>query len=715
MKRIISIILAALMLTTALTYAATATEENADGGIPERTVSDVPEFDDGGKLMYFAQSDGTYAVTSRDKDMIKQTLDIPAEFNGRPVTVIQRNSFFNCDITEVILHEGLEVIEEYAFNCCNLESVTVPDSVIYIGENAFSCFPLKRIHIGENCRSLNSSFGSTALSHITVSDKNETYIGKNDCLIEKATGVLLLGSENSVIPDDVTYIGDGAFSGCRGLTSVTVPENVTGIGSYAFSLCSGLKTVTMPESVKTVGSYAFVHSGLEEVVINTADCEFSSNAFSGLPLTSIVIGDGVKKINAFMFKNCQKLTEIEIPGSVEKIEEGAFYGCCNVKNLKFNEGLIEIGEKAFYGMTLVNETVLPDSLKIIGPQAFSQNLVQGGLNNWSTKRIVLGKGLEYIGDGAFRESITVTDIEVNCDKLEYLGKGAFTNCRNVKSFDVPEGLKVISASAFAGCDSLEKIVIPDSVEIIESCAFQASDNLKEVVFGKNVRIIGDQAFNYCISLNKAILPHGLESIGRKAFNKCPLWELSVPDGVSFIGLNAFANTHVMYTDTDGAFYVGNENNPYAALIWMKDEHVKSFAVKDGVTLIAEGALERCEDIETVTIPESVTDINRFAFQEAENLKTVYFGGSEAQWCGIRIGDTFNDYLFKAKIIYGKETTVTRGDLNGDGSINNKDVVTLFRFVSGDPTIRALEGAADVNGDGAINNKDVTALFRELSN
>ncbi len=69
----------------------------------------------------------------------------------------------------------------------------------------------------------------------------------------------------------------------------------------------------------------------------------------------------------------------------------------------------------------------------------------------------------------------------------------------------------------------------------------------------------------------------------------------------------------------------------------------------------------------------------------------------------------------AAVLFGVSVSATgiRGDVNGDGSVNNKDVVALFRFVS-EVEITVTEENCDVNGDSAINNKDVTVLFRLVS-
>ena len=88
--------------------------------------------------------------------------------------------------------------------------------------------------------------GCTGLTNITVAEGNSVYHSAENCIIETASKTLVVGCKTSIIPTDgsVTSIGNYAFRGCTGLTSVTIPDNVTSIGSSAFSRCSSLTSIT---------------------------------------------------------------------------------------------------------------------------------------------------------------------------------------------------------------------------------------------------------------------------------------------------------------------------------------------------------------------------------------------------------------------------------------------------------------------------------------
>ena len=206
-------------------------------------------------------------------------------------------------------------IRECAFwDCSGLTSVTISDSVKSIGNIAFSgCNGLTSVTMGNSVTSIGllAFLDCTSLTEIDVDSANTNYTSENGVLFNKNKTTIVCYPEGKTgttytSPRSVTSIGDGAFLGCSGLTSVTIPDSVKSIGEEAFRWCSGLTSVIIPNSVESIGGFAFeVCSGL----------------------TSVTIPNSVDSIGGYAFGGCSGLTSITIPNSVDTIGTGAFSGC----------------------------------------------------------------------------------------------------------------------------------------------------------------------------------------------------------------------------------------------------------------------------------------------------------------------------------------------------------------------------------------------------
>jgi hypothetical protein len=281
--------------------------------------------------------------------------------------------------------------------------------------------------------------GCTGLTSICVSEGNKKYDSRDNCnaIIETETNKLLWGCATTVIPDSVTEIGDYAFRGCTGLTSIVIPNSVMEIGDKAFSGCTSLTSIcvsegnkyydsrdncnaiietetnrllwgcatsVIPDSVKEIEVYAFSGcTGLTSIVIPDSVTEIGGGAFSGCTgLTNIVIPDSVTEIEGQTFEGCIGLTSITIPDSVTEIEGWAFKGCTGLTNIVIPDSVTEIGNGAFRDCTGLTEVGIPNSVTEIGDSVFLGciNLKSIYCHVEDPNQINIERGVEYGGHQA---------------------------------------------------------------------------------------------------------------------------------------------------------------------------------------------------------------------------------------------------------------------------------------------------------------------------
>ena len=147
-------------------------------------------------------------------------------------------------------------------------------------------------------------------------------------------------------------IGDYAFKGCSGLTSLTLPATITTIGKYAFEDCTGLTSLNLPAGITSIGRRAFGGcSGLTSLTLPAGITSISDEAFylcSGL--TSLTLPAGITSIGEYAFSGCSRLTSLTLPAGITSIGEFAFSYCSGLTSIYvYAEKVPRIGRYAFEG------------------------------------------------------------------------------------------------------------------------------------------------------------------------------------------------------------------------------------------------------------------------------------------------------------------------------------------------------------------------------
>ena len=313
-------------------------------------------------------------------------------------------------------------------------------------------------------------------------------------------------SGNIVIPDYVIYlektysvraIGDYAFSGCSGLTSITIPNSITSIGYSAFEGCSGLTSVVIPNSVTSLGYGTFDGcEGLIKVIINsnTVLNKHQMRDIFGYQVKTYVIGEDVTSIGSYAFSDCTALTSVTIPNSVTSIGGGAFMGCSSLTSFTIPNSVTSIGWAAFSGCSSLTSVTIPNSVTSIDNEAFSD------CTELASIIFEEGSKLVELGGHVFRNTYWENNLP---DGLIYLEKILYKyNCKGMTTPEnqivIKEGTITIAANAFDDCSTLNSLIIPESVLYIGDYAFEEC-NIRNVlikcIIPPGPDVVKDQVFS----------------------------------------------------------------------------------------------------------------------------------------------------------------------------------------------------------------------------
>lgn len=355
------------------------------------------------------------------------------------------------------------------------------------------------------------------------------------------------------LPSSLTSIRWDVFNGLNLLKTLNVPEGLTSIGSGAFSGCQSL-VLTLPASLKTVEYGAFNSCKMVSL-------PFTDPVSLGNNISSGYVFDGVSHIAVpddviESYKNSQVWTRYaeKICGHSEVVE----YTHIDENNVTWT----------------YNYILSSSSVRIVKAEGYSTDIVVPATLPWNEQQLsVTAIEHSFSGDvnivsvDLSKTSITATPSFQNCSSLESvllpstletISEYTFYNCDNLQSIDLSgTSVKVIDSWAFNGCDNLNTIVFPSTLETIGNYVFESCRKIQGIdLSNTKLTTIGESAFMYCTELNPLSLPTSLKKIGSYAFlDNYALRDLDL-SMVEEIGDEAFRFANVLTVDISSATSIG---------------------------------------------------------------------------------------------------------------------------------------------------------------
>ena len=605
-KRLLSILLAAVMLLSALPLGLVDTAEAAA----------VSSGSCGNDIRWVLDDRGTLTITGAGKMYDYtfnweagegETIDTPwyglreqirKVVVGKGVTYIGACAFtYLYNLTSVSLPAGLEGLGRNVFRGCEkLTSATIPDGVRYVGDDLFvECHSLKTVSLPDSLQNLGG-----------------------------ATFAWCTSLTNVTLPRGLNRVIWHMFYGCTALTTVTLPGGIQEIAEGAFSGCKALSTVHFGGSK---AGWQAVTVRPDNDALKRAKVDYATTSMLPAPkLTGRVNRYGELTLNWTAVKGADSYEVFR----AEKFQNIWHYYRCDWvggSQTSLVPSQHEAGETYIYkiramannGTAGICSNEYTFTYKPTGPGVTGSDSGRCGANAMWT--LDASGTLTISGTGAMYNYDFIGDR----NPAPWCADGLNNRVRTVV---VKKGITELGYTAFGECHQLEKVTLPSGLKRIGSCAFIACYNLPELTIPATVTTIESNAFTHCDSIETLTLPGGLKKIGDAACSQMgSLSSVTLGKGI----------THL---------------SPY---MFNMCYELTSVTIPEGVTDIGNFAFRYCENLQTLRLPASLKTVGKAA-SSGTSIADVYFAGTAAQWNALRM-EPGNNHIRCAKVHYRNAAAV----------------------------------------------------------
>lgn len=492
------------------------------------------------------------------KDMVKllqNTKNLVLDLsNITGMTKIPDRAFLNYyELKKVVLPTSLENISKHAFYCCKkLESLNIPENVSVIGSYAF---------------------------------RNASKL------------------ESIIIPKNVSIIEDRTFYECKNLASVEIKGNIEIIKEEAFYGCENLKTVKFNGYVKNIDGYAF------------EDCK---------ALKSINLKEGLEKIGNRTFENCKELTSLKLPSTVKILGSQFIHGCSKLTKITLPKSLDmkSSSSELIHKNEHIKEIVLEEGIK-----TFDVN-IYGCVN---LEKISIPSTLTPNEYGNFHDFTECSKLKFkvspNSKTFSTMKNGSILVSKDKKKMyawpsasgkiKIPDEIELYQAYLFSGNEKIEEIT--SSKNITQYERFDCK-GVKKFIIPEGVKEIDNLDVLSFENLEIFQIPSTLTFIGHKGTAKYDPDVIKIPTFDSQkVKFKVGKENQLFTTIKDGSVIVSKDKK----VLYSYPSATGDITISDGITTIANDAFKGA-NIQTLVLDESVTEVGEhaFAFSKVKTVKIL---------------------------------------------------------------------------------------------
>ena len=601
-----------------------------------------------------------------------------SEIEGYKIVGIDADAFAKNKNLVTVKINGLDIPNGAFKKCTKLEVVKLT-GVSNIGENAFAdCSALKKVEISEGEKGQLLSIGSyafggcKALKNVKINqtvvygDKVDFFRGSNNVeVLELNNFAFTIKDVNSSY---VTRIGslfgeENENKSAVKLVSLTV-HNMDAVPNNFVQGFAKLQRVLIGSEIKTVGAYAFDGCGaLSDYTAGGQLVSIGDYAFSGTDVLSLDMSK-VTNLGEGVFKGNDKLTGVTGFGEsgLDNIPKSTFEGCTALTAFTFHKNIKHVFTSAFAGSGLT--------------------------------KISIPQGVSY-DDGILKDCRSLKELEVyEFGSAGYVGQlfgGERQADSSVLAGIIPKSLEkitlgtgtTINADAFKGCSSVVTIKLPAEIEVIGKNAFSGCAKLTAIDIPKEsttLKRIEAEAFSGCAELKYVPFLESLEYVGENVLMGC--------NKIEVLELPFFGATHSL----------DDEDETIAHVFGTVPDSLKEIYLLDSnVSYLPDEAFSHCTGVKTIGIPNTVTTIGAYAFDNCTSLTSlVLTDGTSAGKAGADLTRVINisEYAFN------KCGALSSVNFGGELSIIDK-----CAFASSGLKTVVVPSCVDLIGEGVFKNCD----------